>query len=104
MWPLWQVAVGVGCGCVKCKFLFLATTTTAATAARNGTHVTHIGKRIIISIIQMLPKTLHDSTASDKFQRKIVVAWPQKYRCEEMQKVLHAARRTVAVAATVDTL
>lgn len=51
----------------------------------------------------MLPKTLHDSTASDKFQRKIV-AWPQKYRCEEIQKVLHVARRTVAVAATVDTL
>lgn len=28
----------------------------------------------------------------------------KKYRCEEMQKVLHVARRTVAVAATVDTL
>lgn len=44
----------------------------------------------------MLAYTLHDSTGSDKFQRKIVVS-PQKY--EEMQKVV---RRTVAAA--VDTL
>lgn len=68
---MWQVGVA---GVALLQMQISATAT--ATAARNGTHVTHIGKRIIISIIQMLPKTLHDSTASDKFQRKIVAAWP----------------------------